>query len=310
MWIRPHRLLIMASILMDVVVHVDAWPDRGGDRLARRGEVTPGGAFNLATAARRLNFPVAYGGLVGSGPFGQVVQAALAHQSVPLLTTPLAADTGFDVAVVEKDGERSFITAPGAEARLSHESVGAVSAMPTDAVYVSGYDLAYPQGGALAEWVAKLAPASMVVLDPGPLVAEIPPERWRAVLARTDLLTLNRREAGLLVGPREPEVLLRLLKQATNPGTHLALREGAAGAYTLDAADHLVHVAAPRAEAVDTTGAGDVHTAVLVARLGAGRSWPQALYEANVAASWSVAREGPSASPDAGQLEQLLGSDR
>jgi len=306
---RPRRLLLMASILMDVVVHVDAWPDRGGDRLAERGEVTPGGAFNLLMAARRLNFPVAYGGLVGSGPFGQVVQTALAQQSATLLTEPLPGDTGFDVAVVERDGERSFITAPGAEARISRERLAMVSAEPTDAVYVSGYDLAYPSGDVLAEWVAGLPPAALLVLDPGPLVAEIPSSRWAAVLARTDLLTLNRREAGLLVGPRDPSALLRLLKQATAPGTHLALRDGARGAYTLDDTDSLVHVPTRQVEAVDTTGAGDVHTAVLVSRLGAGCSWQQALYEANVAASWAVAQVGPSASPDAAQLGELLGRE-
>lgn len=299
----PRRLLLMASILMDVSVHVDRWPDRGDDRLARRGQVAPGGAFNLLMAARRLAFPVAYGGLVGSGPFGQEIQAAMREHEVPLLTEPLAEDTGFDVAVVEGDGERTFITAPGAEAMVTADRLAAVTVEPTDAVYVSGYDLAYPSGGGvLADWVGAISPDPLVVLDPGPLVAEIPADRLTAVLSRTDILTLNRREAGLLVGHVELDRQLDLLRARLAPGARLALRDGAEGVYTQESGE-TVHVPSRRVKPADTTGAGDVHTATLVVRLASGASWLEALLGANLAAAWSVQREGSSASPTLEELE-------
>ena len=201
---RPRRLVVMGSILMDVTVFVDRWPARGGDILARAGAAVPGGTFNIIAAARRLGLDTAYGGLIGRGAFGDRIRQALAELGVDLLASASgrdAEDTGFDVAVVEGDGERTFITVPGREAHLQPRDLANVRIGAGDAVYVTGYDLLYPESGATLEaFFGNLPAGAKAVLDPGPLVADVPAARLHAVLRRLSVLTLNEREGERLTG--------------------------------------------------------------------------------------------------------------
>jgi sugar/nucleoside kinase (ribokinase family) len=81
--------------------------------------------------------------------------------------------------------------------------------MTHDLVYVSGYGLAYPESGpALAGWLARLENGVTVVVDPGPLVAEIPRSVLRAA-ARCTWWTCNEREARLMTGAAIPNDSIR-----------------------------------------------------------------------------------------------------
>ena len=172
------RLVLVGSVIVDIVLYVEALPERGGDVVASRSMTTAGGGFNVLSAAARQGLPSAYGGLVGTGPFGAQVRDALVAESVELLLPQPAAglDTGFCVALVEESGERTFATTVGAEAGLSDQLLASLPVRAGDAVYVSGYDLVYPHGPAIARWIAALPPETVVVLDPGP---------WSATSGRT-----------------------------------------------------------------------------------------------------------------------------
>jgi sugar/nucleoside kinase (ribokinase family) len=69
------RLLYLGNVVVDIVLDVPALPRRGGDVLARGSQLTPGGGFNVMTAAARQGLPVAYAGAHGSGPFGDLARA-------------------------------------------------------------------------------------------------------------------------------------------------------------------------------------------------------------------------------------------
>ena len=51
------RLLHLGNVVIDVVLDIPALPERGGDVLASRTELTPGGGFNVLAAAARLGLP-------------------------------------------------------------------------------------------------------------------------------------------------------------------------------------------------------------------------------------------------------------
>jgi sugar/nucleoside kinase (ribokinase family) len=189
-----------------VVMRVPALPERGGDVLAESSAVTVGGGFNVMAAAARQGLPVLYAGGHGTGPWGDLVRAALEAEGIEVLRPPDASrDTGFDVALVEPDGERTFVTHLGAEALREPEAWYAVPVGPGDAVYVSGYGLVAPESGPiLAAWAAALPPGPLLFMDPGPLAAEIPAALLDPVLARCDWLSCNEREAALLTGASDP----------------------------------------------------------------------------------------------------------
>jgi sugar/nucleoside kinase (ribokinase family) len=303
--VLPRRLLLVGSVLVDVVLFVPKLPPRGGDLLVRRAFMTPGGGFNLLYAATRLGLPAAYGGQVGTGMLGRLVAERLADLGVPVLLPPVPdADTGFDVALVEADGERTFVTAPGCEARLSREALAALPLAPGDAVYVSGYDLVYEESGAaLAAVLPGLPESSLLVLDPGPLVAEIPAERLAEVLPRVDLLSLNAREAALLTGEEQGAEAAAVLLQRIARGGVVVVRVGAEGAFLATSEGALAQVPPRPARAIDTTGAGDTHTAALLAARQLGCPWWESVWVANIAASLSVEVEGPASAPDRASVE-------
>jgi ribokinase len=228
------------------------------------------------------------------------VRAALAAEGVQLLTPPRpGADTGFCIAMVEPDGERTFVTMPGVETALDAADLAAVVPEPGDLVALSGYDLAYPASGpVLADWVDALPVGTLLALDPGPLVLEIPATLLARVLGRVGLLTMNQREARLLGGAAELHDRPGQLRQLPTDAI-LVVREGAAGCVASGGplGGRQLRVPAPEVTAVDTTGAGDTHTGVLLAALASGRDLADALSLANRAAAISVTRIGPATAP-------------
>ena len=305
------RLVFAGEALVDLVMRVPALPERGGDMLAGSSSVQVGAGFNIMAAAARQGLPVVYAGGHGTGPWGDRVRAALAAEGIAILRPPDPdADTGFDVALVEDGGERTFVTSLGAETLREPGSWDAIPVAPGDAVYVSGYGLAAPGSGAvLGAWAAALPAGVLMFVDPGPLIADIPEPVLRPVLSRCDWWSSNQREAALLTGASDPAEAARLLAGRTGragvivrtgpSGCVLALRTGP-GPVSVSL------LPAPDVVAVDTTGAGDAHAGVFLAGLAAGLSPAAAASRANAAAALAVTRAGPAESPSRAELDAFL----
>jgi sugar/nucleoside kinase (ribokinase family) len=303
-----NRLLFAGEAIVDLLMWVSALPERGGDMLAESSSVEVGGGFNIMAAAVRQGLPVLYAGGHGTGPWGDKVRAALAAEGISLLRpADPDTDTGFDVALVETGGERTFVTQLGAESLREPGAWDLVQARPGDAVYVSGYGLVPAAAGPiLGAWAAGLPPEIMLFVDPGPLVADIPAAVLDPVLGRCDWWSCNQREAALLTGTGDPEQAARSLLRRTGragvivrsgpQGCLLALREEPA----------LSHIPAPAVTAVDTTGAGDAHSGVFLAALAAGQPPGEAARRANAAAALTVTRSGAAVSPTSDELNQFL----
>jgi sugar/nucleoside kinase (ribokinase family) len=318
------RLVFAGEALVDLLMWVPALPERGGDMLARSSSVQVGGGFNIMAAAARQGLPVVYAGGHGTGPWGDKVRAALAAEGIAVLRPPDPdADTGFDVALVEDGGERTFVTSLGAETLRQPGAWDAIPAGAGDAVYVSGYGLVAPESGAiLGAWAAALAAEVLLFVDPGPLIADIPAAVLGPVLSRCDWWSSNQREAALLTGAADPAEAARLLIARTGragvivrtgrSGCVLALRAPGPGAAAgRDAAPgpgavSLGLIPAPAVVAVDTTGAGDAHAGVFLAGLAAGLLPAAAASRANAAAALAVTRAGPAESPSRAELDAFL----
>ena len=310
------RLVFAGEAIVDVLMWVPALPERGGDMLSASAAVEVGGGFNIMAAAVRQGLPVVYAGGHGTGPWGDKVRTALAAEDIGLLRPPDPdRDTGFDVALVEADGERTFITHLGAESLREPGAWDLVRVRPGDAVYVSGYGLVPPASGAiLGAWAARLPPEVMLFTDPGPLVADIPAAVLDPVLARCDWWSCNQREAVLLTGASDPAEAARRLVSRTSRAD-VIVRAGPAGCVLALRAgpDHgpsLTRIPAPAVTAVDTTGAGDAHSGVFLAGLAAGLTVTEAVRRANAAAALTVSRPGAAVSPSRAELGEFLAAWR
>jgi sugar/nucleoside kinase (ribokinase family) len=307
----PRRLLFAGEAIVDLLMWVPALPERGGDMLAESAAIEAGGGFNIMAAAVRQGLPVLYCGGHGTGPWGEKVRAALAAENIGLLRAPDPdRDTGFDVALVEAGGERTFVTHLGAESLREPDAWNLVPAGPGDAVYVSGYGLVPPVSGAiLGAWAAALPSGVLLFVDPGPLVADIPAAVLDPVLARCDWWSCNQREAALLTGIADPAGAARRLIDRTGHAD-VIVRAGPDGAVLAQRAGgrglSLSRIPAPAVTAVDTTGAGDAHSGVFLAALADGLTASDAARRANAAAALAVTRSGPAVSPSRAELDQFL----
>ncbi len=300
-------------------LRVPQLPQPGGDVLASAPVLAAGGGFNLIYAAARQGAAVVYGGRHGTGPHGHLVRQALGDLGVPaLLPASRDGDTGLSITFVDAQAERSFVTAPGVEASLTAGDLKSISFQPGDFLALSGYDLAY-EGSvrALTSWVSSLPGDVPVLLDPGPLLLEIPPAAWQQVVPRLAVLTLNDREARLITGGRAGQDAAQRhaeLRQrhSLRRDTLLVIRNGASGCTFDGGPDHASVTAVPAlpVTAVDSTGAGDTHTGVFLAERLAGQPIGEALYRANVAAAISVTRRGPASAPGGQEISDAIARQR
>jgi sugar/nucleoside kinase (ribokinase family) len=305
---RPFtRLLHLGNVVVDVVLEVPALPEPGGDVLATGSQTAAGGGFNVMAAAARLGLAVAYGGVIGDGPFAALARAACAAEGIEVLQPAKPGrDTGFVVSIVDGTGERTFLTSRGAEATLTEADLDPVRAAPGDAVYLSGYGLAHPaNAAALPGWLGRLREDHLVVFDPGPLAGSLPGGVLDPVLARADWVTCNARESALLTGAADPgDALLVLTGRLPRAG--VLVRVGPDGCLLGGRGLVAEHVPGFGVEAVDTNGAGDTHTGAFMAALASGAEPGEAVRRANAAAALSVTRRGPATGPTRAELERFL----
>jgi sugar/nucleoside kinase (ribokinase family) len=283
--------------MVDVALHIDSLPVRGGDAMAHERLVTAGGGFNIMSAVVRQGRVAAYVGQLGAGAFSAMAQRALESESIDILVAPHGPrDLGVCAVLVERTGERTFITSPGAELTLSAEELDGVALDPADVVYFSGYNVVYPEiAETVVKWLESFPDSITVAFDPGPRVADIPLPLLRRVLARTDWLLCNNAEATYLTKANNAMLAAQALySQWSRKG--VVVRDGARGCVGVDQSG-VFSVPGYVTKVVDTNGAGDVHNGVVLAELLGGAALADALENANAAASIAISSFGPGMCP-------------
>jgi sugar/nucleoside kinase (ribokinase family) len=303
-----NRLVSLGNVIIDIVAEVPALPERGGDVLASGVALEVGGGFNLMAAAARQGLDVAYAGALGNGLFGDLARRELRAEGVALLLPDAPGeqrDTGFDVVLVEPGGERTFVTAVGAEAGVTRQRLDHVEIRPTDALLISGYGLLHDANRpAILDRLTRLPPETTVCYDPGPLGHTVPDKVIDAVRRRVDWWSCNEREASLATGCVDPAAAATKLLARLRRG-NVVVRLGMSGCLVGKRGSAVAHVPGVPVTIVDTTGAGDAHLGAFIAGLAAGRDAEDAAQRANVVAALTVTRRGPATSPTAQETDRF-----
>jgi sugar/nucleoside kinase (ribokinase family) len=299
------RLVSVGNIVVDLLATVPALPVRGGDVLATDSSIAAGGAFNVLLAAVRQGLPASYAGGHGTGFFGDLVRSTLRATGIEaLLPAATDRDTGYDIALIDAEGERTFVTVFGAEAELALGSLDPVAVQQDDLVHVSGYGLLSTTNAAvLAPWLEALPGRNAVLLDPGPLVADIETSVWSVVRDRADWLSCNEREAAILTGTADVRTAAGILSHSSRG---VLVRLGADGCLLALDGD-IAHIPGYPVVPVDTNGAGDAHGGAFLAGLASGFSPHDAAVRANACAAIATTRHGPATAPTLAEVEAFLG---
>ena len=304
------RLIQLSGVIVDLIYKVDQVPAPGTEAIVHGCTLTAGGGYNAMVAARRAGMQVDYAGTLGTGPFADLVAKALAAEGISLLRAPLVGhDQGCCTVLVDRNGERSFIAASGADGIIGEVDLVSIRPDNDDWVLLSGYALGYPQSReALTRWLRNSPPNLHLVFDPSPLVAVIPAETRDAALACATWVTANGTEAEILTGCKDPSEAAAFLAIGRSGGA--LVRVGAEGCHLATPDGAVTHLPGHPVQAVDTNGAGDAHTGAFIAMLSTGRSPRAAAQIANVCAALSTTREGPSTAPYLNDVLDAMGETR
>ena len=313
------RIIHTGQALVDATAMIPDLPARGQNVMAADWNQHAGGAVNILAAAARSGADCVHAGAIGTGPNGDLIRTALDAEGVSWSAPAVEGrDTALCVVLVEPSGERTFVTTLGAERLITVKSLATSAPEPGDLVCVTGYSLAIESTrGPLMAWLATLPDGVEIVLDPGAVFAALPADTREAMLAATTIWTSNQEEADDLLAahgvPRTDLPGSDMADAATAvasvlPHAVVIVRDGPHGcAVTVDGVT--TDVPGFPQEPVDTNGAGDAHTGVLVAERARGTDWVEACRRANVAGAITVTRRGPATSPTATEIDAFLLSE-
>lgn len=298
------RVIHTGQALVDATATVPALPARGQNVMGERWSQSAGGAVNILAAAARSGAACVHAGAIGTGPNGDLVRAALAAEGVVWSADPVEElDTALCVVLVEPTGERTFVTLQGAERRLTVEALMSARPRPGDLVCVTGYTLAVDSTrDPLLTWLPSLPTGAPVVLDPGAAFAGLPAQIRDEMLSATSVWTSNLEEARALVGDLDMAAAASAMSGLLPDGAISIVRDGPAGC-AVQADGVVTSVPGYPRRPVDTNGAGDAHTGVLLAERAAGTGWAEACRRANIAGAITVTRLGPATCPTRAEID-------
>lgn len=301
------RVIHTAQALVDATALIPDLPRRGQNVMAADWSQQAGGAVNILVAAARSGAECVHAGAIGTGPNGDLIRAALAAAGITWSAPAVEGlDTALCVVLVEPTGERTFVTLMGAERQLSVEGLASSDPRPGDLVCVSGYSLLVEATRVpLEEWLAALPDGVEVVLDPGAVFATLPADTRDAMLARTTVWTSNQEEATDLTGIDGMAAAAEAVAPLLAHGAVAIVRDGQEGCAVFAEGRSTTVPGFPQTP-VDTNGAGDAHTGVLVAERARGTGWVEACRRANVAGAIQVTRHGPASSPTSAEIDEFL----
>ncbi|MFE7404642.1 ribokinase [Isoptericola sp. NPDC057559] len=297
------RILVVGSMNADLGVRTGRLPLPGETVVGSALEVGPGGkSSNQAAAAARLGATVTLVGAVGDDPYARLLldAATTAGVDVAGVVAVPGTTTGTALVVVDDAGENTIVVSPGANDRLRPEDLPGHLFAGASVVCLA---LETPTATVVRAAGAGAAAGATVVLNLSPY-RPVPAELLRA----TTVLVVNEHELACLPGApsdtSDGEAVRRFLATLGIPGAVVTL--GARGALVATT-DGVVHLDAPRVEAVDTTGSGDAFTGALATGLAEGLSLADAARLGNAAGARAATRPGAQSSyPTRREVEELL----
>jgi ribokinase len=292
---------------MDIVTHVDRFPQPGETLHAHSTVFVPGGkGANQAVAVARSGAEVAMVGAVGNDAFGKALSQDLKSVGVNADAVTEVADvsTGVAVITVDSSGQNTILVAKGANDLFTLDEVASNTSVWNGCQLVLLQNEIHPlTNEAVLEWCATQQIPVVYNVAPAMSVS-------RETLAKVDTLVVNEHEATVISGQPVKDVesaksALRILLEQGPQKVLLTL--GEAGVLYLDKEGTELVLPAFSAKAVDTTAAGDTFIGAYATARVEQLPVESALQFASAAAALSVTQSGAQTSiPRRASIEEFL----
>lgn len=297
-----NKVVVIGSSNTDMILKLAWIPKPGETILGGDFSMAAGGkGANQAVAAARAGADVHLVAKLGRDVFGEKAIKGFQQNNIntDLISFDETTSSGTALIFVSDDAENSIGVSPGANGLLSKDDVAAA----TDSI--ASADIVLLQLEIPIETVEEAVSIAAekgvrVILNPAP-ARELSDE----LLSHVSVLTPNETEAELLTGinVETEEDCLKAAEILHGKGVEtVVITLGSKGAF-VDSPDFAGMVEGFKADAVDTTAAGDVFNAALTVALANGKPLTEAVSFGNAAASIAVTQLG--AQPSAPQLAEI-----
>jgi len=258
-------------------------------------EVCGGSAANTMAALARLGLRLAFVGQVGDDRLGRMFAGDMAASGIDFPLPPIAAPTGRCLIIVGPDGHRTMNTAIGASEYLPAAAFDAAIAAEAAILYVEGYmwRTAEPRAASRAALAVARAHGRRTAFTlSSEFCVRQHHDEFVGLLDEglVDMLFANEGELAALSGLADVEAAVAWAAERV---PLLIATRGADGAIGIEKGQRTEIAAEPCGPIVDTTGAGDLFAAGVLAGLAQGRDLAVALRMGSIAAGRIIGIIGP-----------------
>lgn len=284
------KVLVVGAAILDIVMKLERLPKTGDDIACESTSSNVGGcAYNVASLLQKYKVEHDLLVPVGKGTYGTIIKNDLEANGYEILAYNDSKDNGYCLCLVEKDGERSFITVKGAEGEFDISWFENLNSSDYDAIYISGYQVMGEAGKIISNWLYKNK-FENIYFAPGPLIPLMDQEVLNKIFACKPIIHLNEKEINEFTEEFEIEKCINKLYDLSQNTVIVTL--GSDGAMYYDGKD-IVSVEGFNANVVDTIGAGDSHIASIIASMSKNIGLEESIRQANKVASKVVSTYGP-----------------
>ncbi len=216
---------------------------------------------NTLAGVANLGGSSVFCGKVGDDDHGVYYDTKLNEGNVISKIKQADLPTGKAFCFITSDSERTFVVYLGAALTLSKEDIVEEDVKDCKIVHLTGYQLEDPNLRETSLHLLQLAKkhnklVSVDLADPG-VVQRCKDDLKKIVKENVDILFANETEAQAFTGEKDPLQALNILTDYANIAI---VKVGADGSYISDNGA-LTTVEGVKANAIDTTGAGDMYAA-------------------------------------------------
>lgn len=289
--------LVIGTSCVDVIINMDHLPVTAEDINITGQTMSVGGcAYNVAYMMRMLQAEHVFISPIGGGTYGDFVASHFAKNQIPVTVRVPERENGCCYCLVEKNGERTFISYHGVEYSFDPAWMDSYPEGTFDYVYVCGLEVEEPTGEGLTAYL-EAHPEYRILFAPGARGKHIPGDRFRRILALHPILHINEQEACELGQRGDYRSAANKLREWT--GNTVIVTLGPGGTFFVDADGGEHWLPSEKAEhIVDTIGAGDSHAGTILACLTNGMELEPAIRYANRVAAAVIQVQGASLPPD------------
>lgn len=288
-----NKVMVIGAAFVDVIMNIPKIPESGGDATGKMVSSKVGGcAFNVYGALASQDAESDLLVPVGKGQYAEVVRQEFRDKNIPVILDEQKDDNGWDLCLVEPNGERTFITVQGIEQDWETDWFKKIDLTNYKFFYISGYETEDAKSSQIIfDQLEQRRPDSYILFDASPRIRYIDSSVLNRILQANTIIHCNADEISYLSSATAfDDKLADIYHQTQSP---VLVTMGAQGTCVFDNQGKRM-IDGEKVHVVNTIGAGDTHCGGVLAGLQQGLSIDNAVKLGNHLSASVVQQEAGS----------------